>query len=81
VAVLFEDCSRTYSLDEIAAVGFSGNIRKERAKKVIEKGASQEAIGVMNLKKVIGGCSWFERVWAHPESANYNEWFAVSHSR
>ena len=32
----------------------------------------------MNLKKVIGGCSWFERVWAHPESANYNEWFAVS---
>ena len=78
VTVLFEDCSRTYSLDEIAAVGFSGNIRKERAKKVIEKGASQEAIGVMNLKKVIGGCSWFERVWAHPESANYNEWFAVS---
>ena len=78
VKILFEDLSRTYLIDEITAVGFSGKIRKERAKKVIEAGASDEAVGVMNLKKVIGGCSWFERVWAHPETANYNEWFAVS---
>ena len=78
VKILFEDLSRTYSIDEITAVGFSGKIRKERAQKVIEAGASDEAVGVMNLKKVIGGCSWFERVWAHPETANYNEWFAVS---
>ena len=78
VKILFEDCSRTYSIDEIEAVGFSGSVRKERAKKVIEGGVNDEAVGTMNLKRVISGCSWFERVWAHPETATYSEWFATS---
>ena len=77
VKVLLEDETRAYSVEEIKSVGFSTSLRKERARKVIESGANNDSVGKMNLKRVLGGCTWFERIWAHPESANYNEWFAV----
>lgn len=78
VKLLFEDASRKYSIEEIRQIGISIVIQRERASKVIEKGVNKDSVGAMNLNRVVDGCSWFARVWSHPESASYNEWFAVS---
>lgn len=35
------------------------------------------SIGKLNVESVRKGCGWFNRVWASPKKATYDEWFAV----
>lgn len=78
VDIYFEDSNLTYSQEQISAVSKNHKKQRETAIRVLNEGVESDAVGKVDLERILKGCSWLSRVWKNPASANYAEWFGMA---